>query len=365
MENGSFQDLNLSHLDFSDFEERSPQSLKPQHQILEFNEIPKDIRKSNTVETLIAQNEDMMARLKVTLRRLTAMEDENRTLSKELEETRQAYSSTSDQMLIWKEKERLWKERNENLEQEIKSFKDRFPDYMKMEVQIERFKKYQEKVKTTIKPYLQQLKDYAHTLHLQIQSLNKDLDAKDAQIHHHEKLILDLKEQFSDQTRFYEISQNELVASFEKTTQDLREENVALLETNQALELRSQNLDRALERQDELENLVISLRRSKSDFQADIAGELENLRNQNRELKQTLTQKTMLSQDLTSEKGTLKEEIMSLSSRKEELEEQLTSLRYMWTSKSEENEKLKISIASLEKINLELSGKLNELRKVN
>lgn len=363
MENGSFQHLNLSHLDFSDFEERTPQTSPREHQILDFNEIPKDLRKSSTVEALLAQNEDMMARLKITLRSLSKMEDENRAFSEELSETKRAYASVSDQMLIWKEKERLWKDRNLKLEEEIKTFKIRFPEYLKMEAQIERLKKYQEKVKTTIKPYLQQLKDYAQSLHLQIQNQNKDLDLRDTQIHSQEQQIQHLKDHLSDQSRFYEMSQNDLISGFEKTKQDLRHEILVLQEINQALEFKTQNLDRAMERQDELENLVIALRRSKSDFQAELTNELEDLRTQNREMKQTLTEKNMSAQDLSTERDRLKDELKSAFSRRDELEEQLTSLRFMWTGKSEENEKLKISLSSLEKINLDLSGKLNELRK--
>lgn len=364
MENGSFQHLKLSHLDFSDFEERSPQVPQlREHQILDFDEIPKDLRKSSTVETLLAQNEDMMARLKITIRSLSKMEDENRAFSTELSETKRSYASISDQMLIWKEKERLWKERNQKLEEEIKTFKVRFPDYLKMEAQIDRLKKYQEKVKTTIKPYLQQLKDYAQSLLLQIQNQNKDLDIRDTKIHSQDQQIQNLKDHLKDQSRFYEMSQNDLVSGFEKTKQDLRHEISVLQEINQALEFKTQSLDRAMERQDELENLVIALRRSKTDFQTEINEELQELRNQNRELKQTLTEKNMSAQDLAAERDRLKEEVKSAFSRKEELEEQLTSLRFMWTSKSEENEKMKISLSSLEKINLELSGKLNELRK--
>ncbi len=365
MENGTFQNLNLSHLDFSDFEERSlpPIQRADKHQIINFTEIPKDIRKSGTVETLISQNEDLMARLKVTLRRLTILEDENKSIHSQFEEMKTTYSSVSDQMLIWKEKEKIWKERNEKANSELEAIKARLPDYAKLEAQVERYKRYQEKVKTTIKPYLQQLKDYAATLHLQIQNMNRDLDRRDAEIHDLNQQLLANKEALTQKIHFYESNQIQLVNTFEKDKLELFHQIQVLNESNQALEAKSQNLDRSLERQDELENLIIALRRSKDDFQQSTQREIDDLRNQNRELKQFLTEKTMSSQDLASEKEKLKGENHLLQSRQSELEEQLTSLRYMWNSKSEENEKLKITISSLEKINLELSQKLNESRK--
>lgn len=380
MENGSFQHLNLAHLNFDELNgeiahpDQDPADemvmaplkkshQKHSHQVLEFQEVPQDLRKSSTVETLISQNEDLMARLKVTLRRMTQLEDQNKAFSSELENVKQSYTSVSDQMLIWKEKERLWKERNEKLETEIQGFKARFPDYMRMEVQIERLQRYQEKVKTTIKPYVQQLKDYGQSLHVQIQGLNRQLELKETEISEAKHKATGLKEQLNEQARFYEMSQNDLIGQFEKSKESMLSDIRALSESNVALEQKAQNLDRALERQDELENLVIALRRNKEDFQSEVQAELQQLREQNRDLKQTLVEKEMAHQDLQQERENLRTETRLLLSRREELEEQLTSLRYMWTSKCEENEKLKISQASLEKLNLELSTKLNDLRK--
>jgi chromosome segregation ATPase len=366
MENGSFQKLNLTEIDFAEIEERSYTTHTPapvSHQILDFTEIPRDVRKSGTVEALISQNEDLMARLKVNLRRMTALEDETRSQQENLTELKRSYAALSDQMLVWKEKEKIWKDRNENLEKELKVFQDRFPEYQKMETQLDRLKRYQERVKTTIKPYLQQLKDYAQSLHVQIQSMNKELNLRDAMISSLEHRIEDLKTEKAQQIQFYEMNQNQLVDSFEKEKSQLQGEIQSLLESNQALELRTQNLDRSLERQDELENLVISLRRNKESLQAEIQNEMDTLKIHNRELKQKLVENGLSNEDLLQERDSLKKELSSLAARCDEMEEQMTSLRYMWTTKSEENEKLKVSMTSLEKLNLELSSKLNELRK--
>lgn len=366
MENGSFQNLSLTEIDFAEIDERPAASKafkKPAHQILDFTEIPRDIRKSTTVEALISQNEDLMARLKVTLRRMTSLEDENKKMHEERTELKRSYASVSDQMLVWKEKEKAWNERHSKLENEIKVFQSRFPEFEKMEAQIDRLKRYQERVKSTIRPYLQQLKDYAQSLHQQIQSLNQELNIKEAKISNFVHQIESIKEERDQQIRFYQMSQNDLVSGFEKEKELLRSEIQALRETNEAMELRTQNLDRSLERQDELENLVVSLRRSKEDFQLEIQEEIEGLRNQNRELKQKLTEHSLAQEDLQKEREQLKKELVSHESKRDQLEEQMTSLRYMWTAKSEENEKLRISITSLEKLNLELSSKLNELRK--
>jgi chromosome segregation ATPase len=368
MENGSFQKLNSTDIEFTEIEERPLSSrvlAQPHHQILDFTEIPRDVRKSGTVETLISQNEDLMARLKVTLRRMTSLEDENKNLHDTLADLKRSYASLSDQMLVWREKEKVWQERHARAENQLKVFHDRLPDYEKMEAQIDRLRRYQERVKSTIKPYLHQLKGYAQSLHMQIQDLNQELHTKDAEISNLQHQIRSLKEENQQQVQFLEMNQNDLVNSFEKEKSLLLAEIHSLQEANLALSHKSERLDQSLARQDDLENLVISLRRSKEESQNETQAELEALRDTSRELRAKLTEISVSHEDLLTERERLKRDLRAHQSRQIELEEQMTSLRLMWTSKSEENEKLQISIASLEKLNLELSSKLNELRKKN
>lgn len=370
MENGSFQNLNLSHLDFAsdveeDFQEISvsKKAAPAEHSVMSFKSVPRDMAKSSSVQALFSQNEDLMARLKVTIQRLTMTEDENRGLTEELEDLKKSFSAMSDQMLVWKEKERIWKERNNLLEAEVHGFNQRFPDYKNMEAKIERYQRYQERVKSQIKPYVHQLKGYAQSLHEQILGLNREIDMREAQASDLKHQITDLKEKLEQQIQFYEINQNDLVSSFEKERSQLLSEIRALNESNQALEMKAQRLDRSLERQDELENLVISLRRSKEEFQSSVQTELDTLRSGSSELKATLVDKNLMIEDLQNNLSAMRDKMQMTDIKQEELQEQLTSLRYMWTNKSEENEKLKISMAALEKINLELSNKLNTLRK--
>lgn len=367
MENGSFQSLNLVDVDFVENEERTLAARQvrrhPEPQTLEFKTIPRDLRKSGTVEALISQNEDLMARLKVNIRRMTSLEDENRALQQDLKDLNLSYSSVSDQMLVWREKERIWKDRHKQLENEVRVFQERFPEYQRLEAQVERLKRYQERVKSTIKPYLAQLKEYAQSLHKQVQALNQELTVKEAQTSNLDRQLQNQKEEKEQLARFYELNQNSLIEGFEKEKAALNKEVQTLLESNQALEAKTQSLDRSLERQDELENLVVSLRRNKEDFQKEVQAELEHLRNSSRELKAKITENQLTIGDLQAEREQLKAQTQAAISAREEMDEQMTSLRYMWTAKSEENEKLKISIASLEKLNLELSSKLNDLRK--
>lgn len=61
--------------------------------------------KSEAIDSLIAQNEDLTARLKVLLRRLSSIEEENHVLSQEHREMKHQLSAVTDQLSVFKEKE--------------------------------------------------------------------------------------------------------------------------------------------------------------------------------------------------------------------------------------------------------------------
>jgi chromosome segregation ATPase len=363
MENGSFQSLENSNLEFSETSENRKSLPQNNHQILDFIEIPRDLRKSSTVESLLQQNEDLMARLKVTIRRLSLLEDENKALVDKINESDRNYSAISDQMLIWKEKEKVWKARLDKAEEALRQFQDRFPNYIKMEAQVERYQRYKERVQSVFKPYIAKLKEQILTMQTEAEGLRQAMDQKDAQLTLFSNQLAFKKEELKEKVQFYELNQLDLVSHFENKKAEL----VAMMDEMKKEKIELQHkvraLDASLERQDELENTIIQLKRSKEESLAEIQTELSTLKNQNRDLRQVSVEKELKNNDLTEIKAQLENKLMNESSRREELEEQLTSLRYMWSQQSEDNKKLEVSVASLEKLNSDLSSRLNELRK--
>jgi chromosome segregation ATPase len=363
MENGSFQSHRLPELDFIDNDniESSSQSSEHISNLRRRSASPP----SETVEALISQNEDLMARLKITLRRMTSVEEQLKKSSHELKNLKVAHSATADQLLIWKEKEKIWKDKNQDVETELNQFKTRFPEISKMEYQLERYKRYQEKVKTTIKPYLQQLKDYAQALHIQITDLQYELAQKEALLKSSERQISALKEEKEQMQQLFQMTQNELQEAHEIEVTNFRRELTFLREANTHLESRTIHLNSALERQDELENLVVALRRAKEEFQAQADSEAQSLREDSQRLKLQNTELSLSFETYKKDNSDLRDQLHKESSQKFQLEEQITSLRYMWTKKCEELERALLANQSLEEINRELSLSLNKLREKN
>ena len=73
-------------------------------QKLDVNSLSKNLLESQAVENLIAQNDDLMARLSVNLKRILKMEQINRDEINKNKELIQKVEHLSDQVLILKEK---------------------------------------------------------------------------------------------------------------------------------------------------------------------------------------------------------------------------------------------------------------------
>ncbi|HWU42998.1 MAG TPA: hypothetical protein VN132_06150, partial [Bdellovibrio sp.] len=134
-------------------------------------------------------------------------------------------------------------------------------------------------------------------------------------------------------------------------------------QAQEELEVKALKLHTSLERQDILENELVTLRRSKEDLKDRLEQDIQRLQERQSEL-------IRQNQKLGVEHADLQIRVTEDQELQERLErenrqyfEQLESLRYMWNAKNEENEKLKVAAAALERLNLELSQKLNELRK--
>ncbi|MBX3041304.1 MAG: hypothetical protein KF789_11415 [Bdellovibrionaceae bacterium] len=357
----------LNHFDFEN--EPSIRSVPLPNEIpaaLDLRHLPKDVLKSSTVENLISQNEDLMARLKVALRRLSSMETENQVLAKNAEEAQRKASLSEDQSLVLKEKDRAWKLRlkdyeteREILAEKIRAFTER---QQEQENELSRHRKYHEKIRLQVKPHLMQLKEYSRKLEKQIEELVADQDKKAA-------LIQDLRLQISEVTKnsrrqveLAEARVHELIESYESSLQQTTAELTKLKEQNEDLEIKAARLRRTEQVRDELENSVIELRRSKEAMAIRFESENRRLSESVESLSKENARFKVENEDMREKISGDFEKIKDLQKQNLDLQSQLESLRYLWAARNEENEKLKLSLSSLERLNVDLSSKIQEMR---
>lgn len=332
----------------------------------DLSQIPKEILKSSTVENLISQNEDLMARLKVSLRRLSLLELENQKLSEETQKARLSQSASADLLLVLREKDNVWKQKIDHLEKDKDIYSEKFrvlhEKLMRATSELDRHRKYHERIKHQVKPYISQLKEYSKTQEVQNREITQELEKKEAQLRDLRHQIIELTKNSRLQIELAEKKNLEMTQFYENQIERMRGEIQILTQHHGELENKALKLHKSLERQDELENEVVEVTRSKEDMRLGLEKEITRLQERNNELTRHNQKLGIEHADLQLRVVGDQEKIFSFERENAQLQEQLESLRYMWTAKNEESERLKSAFESLEKLNLELSQKINELR---
>ncbi|MNL18910.1 Chromosome partition protein Smc [compost metagenome] len=307
-----------------------------------------------------------MARLKVALRRLSLMENENQKMTEETGKARLAQSSITDQILVWKEKDNLWRQKVDQLEKEKAVHTEKMRALTSkvetMANDLERHQKYHEKIKTQVKPYIAQLKEFSRTQAMKNDDLQGNLEHKEALLRDLRHQIVELTKNSRYQAESQDKKFQEMVHFYETQLNNLNEEVTEMRRHQQDLESKALRLHSALERQDTLENELVALRRSKEELRAHLDGEITGLQERMSDLTKHNQKLGMEHADLQIRVVSDAEAIKTLEKENRQYIEQLEGLRYMWTAKNEETEKLKVALQSLERLNLELSQKINEMR---
>lgn len=327
----------------------------------------KEFLRSATIENLISQNDDLMARLKVTLRHLSQLELENKRLIEEAQSFHSLSSTYNDQILVLKEKDGFWKQRLENYEKENKVYKEKFEAvknaYGEAHRLNSRYKKYHDKIRTQIKPYLENLKQYAKDLEVKLSDFQLELSKKEAEMQDLRFQIIELSKNYKYQSELQQKNYEETINSYELSMTDLKRRCDFLQPLADELEMKNKKLHFYQEQAVGLENELIEYRRLKEQTIENL--ELE-LKKKSDKVEMLIGENKKLEMEAVDMKSKIMDDYQKVQTLEKEhfdLKHQMESLRYMWTKKNEENEKLKESLSSLEKLNIDLSNKISELRK--
>lgn len=332
-------------------------------------DLPDDLKRSITIEAVLNQNEDLMARLRVTLRRLNEVEKElsrvqieNRSLAEVNKAIANRTSVYQERELSWQQERRAyeqgWEVERQKLTSRVADLAEECKQIPGLQERLERFKRYQERIKTHVKPYVQQLKNYAEQLNSEAQDLVLLLSEREHQIQELTRQRHDLQNKLEvfqqDQLR----TNAELMQQSESDRSLFIEEISRLKDQNAKLEVLAKQVDRVRAREHELENIIIAVQRDKENL-TNLSAATE--RSAREELSQARGKINHLDYQLGETKrhaNMMIEEQTRLQNQNAQLQEQLTSLRLIWGTQSEELQKQKQALAAFEKINAELSRQL-------
>ena len=91
----------------------------------DLTQISPEAARSNAVEALLQQNDDLMARLSVSLRRISELEDKLNFTQQSNEKMKFHYENLKDQVLILKQKAQALAQRKDDSEGFLKGLKDK------------------------------------------------------------------------------------------------------------------------------------------------------------------------------------------------------------------------------------------------
>jgi chromosome segregation ATPase len=322
----------------------------------------KDLLKSATIENLISQNEEMMTRQSVTLRRLATLEDLNQELQDENFRQKNQILNYADQVQVLKEKDSAWKNKVDEIEIEKEKLSQIAKQFEEAQSEIERHRKYHDKIKYQVKPYIQNLKNSRDEAQTEMEGLKNQIHLKDTQVKEMRSQMQELLRQSKNQIDDMQRQSQGLVEHFEGQIQSLKDDRAHFEQNFNDLKTKMTAMNQALEKKAELENRVIELERSRLELRGRLEAEIIRLQSKFNDSESARTRFEIENADL---KTHIQDEHTTKLRHEEEtlqLRRQMESLRFMWTQKNEETERQKKSLEALEKLNYSLSQKIEELR---
>lgn len=343
--------------------------------------------KSGAVESLLSQNEDLTARLKVLLRRLASMEEENLRLTQEHREMKHQFTGLSDQISVYREKEHTWRERtitaeeamdfqqSELRQKEVEFAKLRAQEWemrehlqsqlSKTEKSFLRLLRYRARIRNWARPAMKKLVQVIKDKDQRIEQFKREIQNTEIQCQSLIHKNLEQVRRGRESLRLAEEEKLQLIAQFELQRDDLKAEISTLNETSVELRKKASLLERSLERQDYLENRLIFAERENQELRERFNQEFNQVQSQMHDWRSKAQKFEAENEYLTNAKVESEARYQRTKETAERLEEQMDALRILWKEKVHENERLRNSLQAVDVINSELSLKINELNNFN
>jgi chromosome segregation ATPase len=336
--------------------------------------LPTHVKRSSAVEALIQQNDDLMSRLSVALRRISELEAESEAERVQTEEYKSRYENLRDQVLVLKEKTRILSERKEVEESDVQALKNRaqlmeiryaelYQNTQAREAQLRtelnsltakerRQSKFLQKVRTIARGLRQNLKLSEE----KSQSLTKRLAEHELTINALKKTATDSAEYIQTQSKEFKERTSELVKTYEGK---LKTQETAI----NSLQGKLTQHEALLEKSIELENKLVITERRFDEYRLQKEADLSDLqksaarfRAENKELALELESTKLKMSEIDEAKKILQTDCQALT-------EQVETLQLLWRDNQLKLEKSEDKNRALQKLNQELSQTINQYRK--
>lgn len=301
---------------------------------LDFSELPVGTLKSSTLESLINQNEDLMARLTISLRRTNEYEDKVAALETENANLRSRFETLKEQYLLTQEKDRISTSRQVQLHEDNQSTKkslaklekayaDLFVQAQSFQSQVIKLERNQARIRRAARSLQKNAK--------QTPQLRRELD---------ETVLM----------------HQQSVQSYEVKLADVRSEIESMRgKVNERDALYAEKI--------KVDNQLVYEQRQGAIAREEAHNRIDNLTAETVSLRVQLKEALVASEAKSQEIQSMQNEIPYLRTERQNLTEQVESLQALWSHKQKEIEGLEEKNKSLQKLNQSISLTLNQQRK--
>lgn len=309
--------------------------------------IPKEVLRTGAVESLISQNEDLMARIKVLIRRQSNLENQLAESEKIKIASLHRYEVINDQLAVYKEKDSSSSEKLKSINEENQ----------KMKRQIEMLEFRMTELYTSSQQKTRHLAD-------QIQSLGRTVKSTTKYRRKVKPLLKALKKKFLSLTaRNSELeTENNRLIVFQSELINERE-NIKLRHDESLKKAKLEAEEAVRLNYMQLENDYIAERRNSINLKNTTQAEITKYINEISQLKHDFLRSIESERILQSQMANLRETFASKDQEIGTLTAQLDSLQIAWREAEIENTTLMQKNQSLQDLNQKLSVHLQTLRK--
>ncbi len=354
-------------------------------QPVDLSELPEHVLKSGTIEMLIQQNEDLLARLSVSLRRNSNLESRLQQGEMEMRNLTLENSTLKDQILVFQEKDQSWKgrihkaeEKRQEAEEDLRltAFKLRelentsqkrltelTTSLVRAEGDLSRLQRYHQRIQKFVRPGLREVRSQLKLRGERIQELQSMVIDRELKYTALQERLAQMLDHLKEKSKTH---QNDIQLLNEQMQKELsaRETEIQGLQRQLAIYSdKAKRLELMLEKEIEWENRLIRSERLREEivqrYDKDLAAQRE----------QVLTGKS-LNAKLTRENEEMNRAILALHAEFDQikkefaaLHEQKENLQLVWRENTQYIEQLEIREQTLQRLNQDLSARLNDLRR--
>lgn len=385
MEKGHFQPMNKEYEIFDKdigpqaFADSSPEGIALPTQMPEpvnLSQLSGEILKSQTINALIQQNDDLMARLSVALRRSAHLEEIVENTEASQIALKHDYQILKEQVLVLKEKDRLVADRTHKVDAHLEQAKARIEVLEKEYTQLytESRTKHQSllnQIDSLVLRLSQHIKYRRHIrrisshLRLQTQQHLSTIESLKLESQDLKQKMSETIERIQVMNKEHRQTQNELKLSYDNQLEQLHQDYNNLKDLHKKAQAKAEKYDELHTKAIDLENQLIRERRERSSQQSTFEKEREELQSQIVHFRQDNKTKTIALESRQQEVTHLEAQVKQLIEDKTILVDQVESLQCLWKESQNQNERLNEKHQALQKLNQQLSTSLNQLRKEN